>query len=215
MVKFSGASRADQPLTTGPRSGARVVALPQNVPDDAALVGRLLSRDPASVAKLFDRYADLLRGLLTRMLGGTAEVDDLIQETFLIVIAKIRELRRPEALRSFVVSVAIGVARNELRKRAARRLVRWSDAPPPSVPHACEGSRSEPLLAVYRVLDRLDAASRIIFVMRHVEGWDLADIAEAQNCSLATIKRRLQKTEERFRAIASREAALHGFLEDA
>lgn len=214
MVKSSRTSRADSaPLTTPPRSGARVVALPHDAQDEAALVGRLLAREPASVAQLFDRYADLLRGILTRMLGGSADVDDLIQEAFLIVIAKIGELRKPEALRSFVVSVAISIAKNELRKRAVRRLVRWSEAPPASVPHACEGCRSEPLLAVYRVLDRLDANSRVLFVMRHVEGWELSDIAQAQNCSLATLKRRLQKAEERFRAIASREPALRGLLE--
>lgn len=201
------------PLTAPPRSGARVVALPGDVLDEAALVQSLIAREPASVAQLFDRYADLLRGIMGRMLGSSADVDDLIQEAFLIVIAKIGELRKAEALRSFVVSVAIGLTRNELRKRSVRRFVRWSEAPPPSVPHDCDARRSEPLLAVYRVLDQLDATSRILFVMRHVEGWELADIAETQSCSLATVKRRLQKAEERFRAIAGREPALRVLLE--
>jgi RNA polymerase sigma-70 factor (ECF subfamily) len=196
------------------RATAKVIALPRQAEDETSLVRGLISRDPASVAQLFDRYAGLLRGLITRMLGSSAEVDDLIQEAFLIVIAKVGELRKPEALRSFVVSIALGITKNELRKRAVRRFVRWSDAPPPSVPHDCDGRRNESLLAVYRVLDQLDDTSRILFVMRHVEGWELVELAEAQGCSLATLKRKLQKAGERFRAIAAREPALRGWLEE-
>lgn len=214
MGRPSRATRAGElPLANPARSTARVVALSPEITDEVRLVEKLIAREPASVAQLFDRYADLLRGLIARMLGSSADVDDLVQEAFLIVIAKVSELQKPEALRSFVVSVAMGLTRNELRKRALRRFVRWSDAPPPSVPHECDGRRNETVVAVYRVLDQLDATSRILFIMRRVEGWELRDLAEAEKCSLATLKRRLQKAEERFRAIAAREPALRGLLE--
>jgi RNA polymerase sigma-70 factor (ECF subfamily) len=212
-LPFRTTRASERPLTNAARSTAKVVALSPEVSDDVTLVEKLIAREPASVAQLFDRYADLLRSLMTRMLGSSADVDDLVQEAFLIVIAKVGELQKPEALRSFVVSIAMGLTRNELRKRAVRRFVRFSDIPPPSVPHECDGRRNETVVAVYRALDQLDATSRVLFVMRRVEGWELRDLAEAEGCSLATLKRRLQKAEERFRAIAAREPALQGLLE--
>lgn len=190
------------------RNSAEVVLLPQRAQDESQLVRGLINREPASISQLFDQYSDVARGTMIRTLGSTADVDDLVQETFMIVIDKARELRKSHALRSFVVSVAIRLAKNALRKRAVRRFVRWSELPAPVVVRDCSVEDRALVTAVYRVLDQLDANSRVLFVMRHVEGWELKELAEVEHCSLATLKRRLQKAERRFRAIATREPEL-------
>jgi RNA polymerase sigma-70 factor (ECF subfamily) len=65
---------------------------------------------------------------------------------------------------------------------------------------------------LYRALDRLDAGSRVLFVLRHVEAFELTELARAEGCSLATVKRRLARAEQRFERIASRDPLLRTFL---
>src|SRR6187549_2325135 len=50
------------------------------------------------------------------------------------------------------------------------------------------------------------------FVMRHVEGIELEELATACRVSLSTIKRRLARAEQRFAAIATRDPVLREWL---
>lgn len=189
-----------------------VAVLPTHRTDDAELVRELLNRRPAAVAELFERFDGLVRALLMRTLGTSFDVDDLAQDTFLTVVRKLPGLRDPGALRSFVVSVALRVARNELRKRSVRRWVGLHELhePPVSPPH--DASVVQGIRHIYAALDRLEPGARVAFVMRHVEGYDLLETARACGCSLATIKRRLARAERRFEAFAKADPVLESFL---
>jgi len=62
------------------------------------------------------------------------------------------------------------------------------------------------------VLDRLSAADRAAFVLRHVEELELVDVAGALRVSLATAKRRLQRVTRRVFAMAASDPALAAYL---
>jgi RNA polymerase sigma-70 factor (ECF subfamily) len=194
------------------QASAQLVALPLPPIEDSELVAGLRTQRPASVAELLSRYTDLVRHFLVRTLGSSHDVEDLTQETFLTVIRRVRTLRNPAALRSFVVSVAIRIARNELRKRSLRRFVGFDTTTevPVALPH--DVTVTEGVRHLYRALDRLDAECRLAFVLRHVEGYELLEVADACGCSLATIKRRLTRAEKRFVAISQGDAVLREFL---
>jgi RNA polymerase sigma-70 factor (ECF subfamily) len=152
---------------------------------------------------------------MVRMIGPDADLDDLVQEALLIVVRRHADIRDPAALRSFVYGVAVRVCRNELRKRAIRRFIPWNDAPV----DARAAPLRDPTLtdAVHRVqqaLDKLDAELRIAFVLRFVEGYELAEGAKLAGCSLATYKRRLSRAQKRFHLIASRDPILARWLEE-
>lgn len=192
----------------------RVVSLGRGAMSEAQLVFGLVDRQPRAIAELFDRYADLLRGLLTRTLGSERDVDDLVQETFLTVIRRARDLHTPESLRSFVVSVALRTAKNELRKRAVRRWVGLDDVAELPLPTVGDAVVRDRVRRVYAALDRLDSSSRLLFVLRYVEGFELTEVAEATQCSLSTVKRRLARVRKRFETMASRDPVLRELMEE-
>ncbi len=64
-----------------------------------------------------------------------------------------------------------------------------------------EGAR-EALARLYALLDRLDDRARLLFVLRHIEGLELAETAQASRMSLATAKRHLAKVTARVHAMA-------------
>jgi RNA polymerase sigma-70 factor (ECF subfamily) len=191
----------------------RVVALPTEPSEAAALVEGIIARRPQALAELFDRFAPLVRRLLARTLGDRNDVDDLTQDTFMVVVRRAAQIQEPSALRSFIVGTAIRVSKNEVRKRAIRRWVGLEDALPSlSIPPDDVVARQR-VRHLYGALDRLDADSRTLFVLRHVEGLELTEIAAACECSVPTVKRRLARLGKRFDALLRADPVLRDFLE--
>jgi RNA polymerase sigma-70 factor, ECF subfamily len=78
------------------------------------LANRIRAGDRQAEAELVERYKRVVMGIITRKVGDTAVTDDLYQETFCIVLEKIREgdVRDLAKLSGFVC----GVARNRVIK---------------------------------------------------------------------------------------------------
>ncbi len=89
----------------------------------ADLVRSILSGDMAAEAELVERFSRAVSFLLRRLARDEAVVEDLYQETFRLVIEKVRagELRDAERLPGFVSSMArnlfLGMARRGGRRQ--------------------------------------------------------------------------------------------------
>ncbi len=185
--------------TTHPVQRAVVRVLPVSYPDDASLARALVAGQAMAAAAVWDRFAPLVRALLLQTLGPDQEIDDLTQDTFLALLRHISTLREPALLKSFLVGIAVRVARRELRRRRLRRwLSLTSDGELPAVAASDADlvARAE-LRELYRVLDKLHPDARLLFVLRHAEGLELHEIARHLECSLATAKRRLAQANAR------------------
>lgn len=218
------------PLPSGkaaPRRLASVHHLPLAGMDDAALARAVVAGDEAAASAVWDRYAPMVRRVLRRSLDPYEDVEDLVQEVFLRFFKRIGELRDPAALRSFLFGIALHVAGTALRRRRVRRWLRLTPTGVlPDLPDA-GGAPGDPareaVRRLYAILDRLDDAGRLTFVLRYVEGLELTEVAEALDVSLATTKRRLAKVTARVVAMIERDpllpeyarALLDGHLEPA
>jgi RNA polymerase sigma-70 factor (ECF subfamily) len=188
--------------------------LPTNAPvvDDAELARMAAAQDPRAAAILWDRYSTLVRGILRRSLGPSADVEDLVQDAFLGLFRTLGGLRDPDALRSFIVGTALRVARSELRKRRVRRWLALT--PTGQMPENESASTTtnpearRALKRLYEVLDKIDDRGRLAFTLRFFEGYELTEVAEALGCSLATTKRALAKAQERVNAIVKSDPLL-------
>jgi RNA polymerase sigma-70 factor, ECF subfamily len=143
----------------------------------------------------WERYAPLVHRIVSRALGPDAEVEDVTQEIFYRLFSRIRTLRKPEALRSFVISFAIRIVKWELRRRRARRWLTLSETGevPDEQLMVMDAESRYALRRLYSLLDRLSTRERLVLVLRHVEGMTLEEIAEAMELSLATVKRGLRR----------------------
>ena len=89
----------------------------------AALVARIRGGESTAEGELVERYGRGVRYLLRQLCGDPAPADDLFQETFRLVLEKVRHgaLRQPEALPAFIRSTArnlfIGAYRRDRRQR--------------------------------------------------------------------------------------------------
>lgn len=65
---------------------------------DAELVGAAQRGDVASLGLLLERYRAPLYGLALRLLGSGSEAQDAVQDTFLVALRKIDQVREPAAV---------------------------------------------------------------------------------------------------------------------
>jgi RNA polymerase sigma-70 factor (ECF subfamily) len=198
---------------------ARLVALPSPTlaqADDATLARAASSGDPRATSVLWDRFSPLVRRMLRRTLGPTAEVETLVQEVFLRALRQLGALPDSAQLKPFVVSVTVRVLSAQLKRNRVRRLFRlrtpWHGAD--HVSSTEPGARTA-LAALYRILDGLDADARLAFTLRHFEGLQIAELASATDASLARAKRRLARANARVQAAVSRDAAFSAYAHAA
>ncbi len=177
---------------------------------DADLARALIAGDPSAAEIAWERYAPLVHRIVSRALGPDAEVEDVTQEIFYRLFTRVRSLRKPESLRSFVVSFALRIVKWELRRRRARRWLTLSETgelPDNQLLYVTADTRYA-LRRLYRLLDQLATRDRLVLVLRHVEGMTLEEIAEVLGISLATVKRSLQYGAARLSALVDSDAAL-------
>ena len=193
----------------GPSSERRVVALP--IPEaESALVAALKSGRSEARRALFERYADDVERVLCRILGPDPEIVDLLQDVFVVALSSIDRLKNPDALRSWLTGIAVHKARKCIVRRQRWRIIQFfapSDLPEREA-ILSPAEVGEALRATYTVLSGLPADLRIVFALRHVDGMELLAIATACNVSLATVKRRLLRSQQRFTELAREHASL-------
>ena len=159
------------------------------------LARALIDGVPNAPELAWERYSPLVHRIVSRAIGPDAEVEDVTQEIFYRLFSRIGTLRKPEALRSFVISFAIRIVKWELRRRRARRWLTLSETGdiPDEQLLVMDAESRYAIRRLYTMLDRLGTRERLVLVLRHVEGMTLEEIAEAMALSLATVKRGLRR----------------------
>lgn len=177
---------------------------------DAALVALLLERSPAAASAVWTRFAPAVRRVLRRAIWPHGDVEDLLQDVFLILFRKLPTLRDPAALRPFIFSIAATVASTELRKMRVRRWLRLT--PEGILPDQTSVERDddgrEVLSKTYAVLNRVTDRDRMAFVLRTLEGFELPEVASALDMSVSSVKRRVARVHERIEREIRKDAGL-------
>jgi RNA polymerase sigma-70 factor (ECF subfamily) len=182
---------------------------------DAELVGALRVGHPNAAGMIYRRHSQAVQRLTRRLLGSDAEAADVVQEVFERAFSAIHTLRHEGALKSWILGIAAGECRSQIRRRTGKRLLAF--LPPsdiPELPIIQDLAHREPLRQVVDILDRLPACERSALVLHRIEGFTLVEAAGACGMSLTTFKRRLARAESRFFARAARAPALAEWLSD-
>ena len=180
-----------------PARNGKILALPAQEPDrcdDADLVRRAKRGDEWAHEMIYRRFVRLVASVAQRMLRNPSDVEDVVQETFLIAFEKIDQLGDAKALKGWLARIAVSRVHRKFRFRRWTRL--WSAAEleasleDQASDEATPEQRTE-LALIDDALAAMPLALRTPWILRHVLGHELADIAAACECSLATVKRRI------------------------
>ena len=195
--------RATLDASPGPRSNLRALPSEGRV-GDAELVERARRGDRSAEDAIFRRHVETVAGLALHLLRHRADMEDVVQDTFVLALEKLAKLRDGGALRPWLMQIAVSLVRRRLRRRQLLRFVGLSpgeaDAPLDALAsEALDPEACAELAGLDRALAELPAEARIAWMLRHVEGEAMEDVAFACGCSLSTAKRRIAAADARVR----------------
>ena len=176
-----------------PGSGrSRLTTVPGDLDE---LVKRSQRGDTVAFTELFRRHRGDVARLVFRMLGPTADAEDVVQEVFLQVHKSLAEFRGQAKFTTWLHRVTVNVVL--MVRRAARS--RPVFAGEPLADHEPDRrllpdedtARLQRIAAFRRLLDRLPEKKRTVFILHELEGMAPSDIAEIVDAPVLTVRTRL------------------------
>jgi RNA polymerase sigma-70 factor (ECF subfamily) len=164
------------------------------VSDGSDLVARCKAGEPAAFRQLFREHRASVARLVHRMTGGSADLEDLVQEVFVQVHKSLGSFRREARLGTWIYRIAVNVVLMHRRAQRSR----------PATIHASEEAavldddqpdeqlaRRRRVAALYRLLDSMSEKKRTVYVLHEIEGLSPAEISKIVGAPVLTVRTRL------------------------
>ncbi|HWO24822.1 MAG TPA: sigma-70 family RNA polymerase sigma factor [Kofleriaceae bacterium] len=185
--------------------------------DEADLIERCRADDRAAHDELYHRYRRQVAGNLYRVLGDRTDLEDLVQEVFVIAFRGLSRFRGDARLSTWLYRICVNVALGRIRTRKRR---------PPAVGVAdLDAAMADPSLTerpetpdrslerrqdqerVYRALEHLAPKKRLVLYLHEIEGLDLKEIAYLVESNPVTVRTRLFYARREFYRVIAGDAA--------
>lgn len=172
--------------------------------DEAELIERCRAGERLAQEELYRLFRRQVASNIYRVMGTRDDLDDLVQEVFVIAFRGLDRFRREAKLSTWLYRICVNVALGRIRTKTRR--------PPPilraePVGESVESSPENPerLLQrqqarerVYRILDTLAPKKRIVLYLHEIEGRDLKEIAYLVGANPVTVRTRLHYARKEF-----------------
>ena len=171
---------------------------------DAVLVKDLKNGDPKAMEEIVRRYSNKVYNLAYHLTRDTSAAEEIMQDVFLTVIAKINTLTNDAFFSTWLYRVTTNASYGFLRKEkkfteqtvseeevdqepAIDYVYDWSTLPDDIL--LSEESRK---ILEYSI-DSLPEAMRTVVIMKDVEGFSNEEIAQTMGLSVPAVKSRLHR----------------------
>lgn len=164
--------------------------------------------DAAAFERLYELHSRRVYSLCLRMVGNTAEAEDLTQEAFLQLFRKIATFRGESAFSTWLHRLSVNVVLMKLRRKSATE----TSLEELTEPDEEAGSRRRDFGAadlqlsgsidrvnLQRAVEQLPPGYKAVFVLHDVQGFEHNEIAEIMHCSIGNSKSQLHKARMRLR----------------
>jgi len=161
---------------------------------DFALMRAIQKGDMVAFNKMVDRYKDRLMNVIGRMLSSTEEAEDVIQETFVRVYQHRQSFNYQHCLSTWIYTIALNLARNELRKRKKFKFFEISDMKGHENELAVEMKIPNRLPQVLdKAIKELPEKYRTAFMLRDIQELPYEEVSKILSIPLGTVKSRVNR----------------------
>jgi len=166
--------------------------------------------DRAALDQLLRRHYDRMHAVCRRITGNDADAADAAQEAMIAVVRGLARFDGRSAFGTWVYRIATNASLDELRRRRRRPQLAGRDRDHEYMPEPIDPDSE---LRIDHLADRfeIDAALadlpedfRLPVVLRDVADLDYAEIAEALNVPIGTVKSRIARGRAQVAATISR-----------
>ena len=174
---------------------------------DQVLVERVQSGDKRAFDLLVGKYQHKIANLIGRYVRETADVQDLVQETFIKAYRALANFRGESAFYTWLYRIAINTAKNHIVAQSRRPPgsdIDAVDAEQFNGDSALKEKASPERIAlkdeiaevVVGVIENLPADLREALTLRELDGLSYEEIAEVMSCPIGTVRSRIFRARE-------------------
>ena len=159
---------------------------------------------PLEVGALYRQHGAQVAAWAARLLGPGTDVEDVVQEVFLVVQRRLPGFRGEARVTTWLYEITFRVAQSWRRRRRFRS---WFGLDQVAQSDALISERANPLQelevrqateTVYTVLDRLRERDRTILVLFEIERLSGEEISALERTSLNNVWSRIHRARARF-----------------
>ena len=178
-------------MTTGPQQTA-----------GQAMVVDAMTGNRAAMDALWHEHRRWIAAVLLAHKSPEDQVEDLLQEVAMTIVAKINTLREARYVRAWLRTVAINAARASARARRARPKLAPL-AVDPLGPDAVSAAVDDEARRLMKLSERLADTYREPLMLRAIHGMRGRHIAEILDLSEATVETRIARARRMLRELAN------------
>lgn len=165
--------------------------------DDTEILAGLRRGDDSVATAFHARVRPVVAGAVARLLGRhDRDFDDLVQHALIEIMRSLARFRGECSLDGWCARIAARAVWNEIRRRKVERRI-FEEPLDAEVPHAEDVHRAtESRVSLERIrthLAAIDPDRAWTFMLHDVCGYDLQEIAEITNVSVAAAQSRLSR----------------------
>jgi RNA polymerase sigma-70 factor (ECF subfamily) len=176
---------------------------------DAALIERIVQRDQAALAALYDRYAGMLSSVLNRILRDPQAAEEILQDIFFQLWRNPSQFDPARgSLPGWLMVIARNRAISRLRRHNPAAGDELSEAAAVSTINIETAAAQQQLIGrVKGALENLPAEQRAAIELAYFEGMSHSEIAQRTGDPLGTVKTRLRSAVESLKRTLHAQAA--------
>ena len=173
--------------------------------NEAALVRAARNGDRAAFGHLYDRYARMVHGLLLARVPLN-EVDDLLQDVFMIALRRLSTLREPESFGAWLTVIARNRA-NDYHRRSVPEDQLADETPDEEIATGSSGGNHGEAADILDAIKNLPDTYRETLILRLVEGMTGPEIAARMGMTHGSVRVNLHRGMQQLRAKLSLSAS--------
>jgi RNA polymerase sigma-70 factor (ECF subfamily) len=177
---------------------------------EAEAIRRARDGDRTVFEFLYRLHSQRVYAVCLRMVGNTAEAEDLTQEAFLLLLRKIHTFRGESAFSTWLHRLAVNLVLMRLRKKTPQTVSIEATLDPEDETASASSDIGAPDLLLEGSIDRLNlercikqlpVGYRTIFVLHDIQGYEHHEIAAILGRSVGASKSQLHKARMRLREL--------------
>ncbi len=144
---------------------------------------------------LYAAHAPEAARLAYLLTGDRTLAEDLVQEAFVRLFGRFRDLRHPDAFGAYLRMTLVNLSRSHFRRLRVERAYLERERSRPRLDDVDPNERHE----MWEALQRLSPKQRAAIVLRYYEDLTEAQTAEVLGCALGTVKSLVARGFEQLR----------------
>ena len=168
---------------------------------DRQLIIRAQAGDRSACETIVNQFAPMVFRLISRFFRTREDVEDLAQDVFLKLFARVDQIRPDENFPGWLARVTVNTCYDELRKKRRRKVALETYGPTVATETAGGGPEPDRFGKMRLALETLDPKFKVPLLLKEVEEMSVEEIARTMGITQTNVKVRLFRARKKLLSI--------------